>query len=150
MIYPLALLDRAEEAEGFEVVEVEEVVVREAVVGAVAAVREERVVEGEEEEEVEGEVEIKVLEDIRMLRGRGGMIRRCPEWALSKPSISGVIPSSPGPSYHQTDMHTAITSSPTLPIEIIYMQMRTSPRVYVFIYTTKTRLIWFSPSIPLC
>ena len=85
-------------------VEVEEVVAR----VAVAKEEEEeeegegRAVEGEEGEEVEGEVEIKVLEDIRMLPGRGGMIRRCREWALSRPSTSAVIPSSPGPSYHQT------------------------------------------------
>ena len=106
MIHLLALLDRAEEAEGVGVVEVEEVVVREAVVGAVAAVREGRVVEGEEEEEAEGEAEIKVREDIRTPQGRGGMIRRCREWALSSYTIgiSEIIPSSI-PSQHHSHAH---------------------------------------------
>jgi len=95
-------VDRAEEVEGVEVVEDVEVEV------AVAEVREVegREVEGEEEEEGEGEVEIKDRGDIRMPRGRGGMIRRCREWALSSYTIgiSEKIPSSI-PSYHHEHAH---------------------------------------------
>jgi len=91
VIHPLALVDRAEEEEGDEVGEVEEVVA--AVVAAVGVMREVVAKEevGEEvEEEGEGEVEIKVREDIRTPQGRGGMIRRCREWAQSRPGMFGV------------------------------------------------------------
>jgi len=104
VIHPLALVDRAEEEEGDEVGEVEEVVA--AVVAAVGVMREVVAKEevGEEvEEEGEGEVGIKVLEDILMPRGRGDMIRRCREWAQSRLRMLGV--------------HTIISSSTcTLPI----------------------------------
>ena len=93
MIHLLALVDQAEEGEGVEVGEVVEVAGAEVVMREVVA----REVVGEEEGE--GEVEIQVPEDIRMLRGRGGMIRRCRGWALSRPSIGAI------PSYHHTNAH---------------------------------------------